>query len=205
MKGIIEFNKFSRRRYIISPRFQLRYIGIMLGTVLSTGLFIGGCVYFIVMAVINKNLPFLDRRQLFADMVFSQANQVFLIGLPAVLLTVVILSVYISHKISGPEYRIKKILDSMSRGDFAVPVKLRKGDELRVLADKLEDVNQNISYMFKEQKEMVNSLCSTTKSLVKEVKKVRSSRIKMLALTRALSETSSKLKENLKSVKIIDV
>ncbi len=201
----LEAQTFSRKRYIIAPDFQFKYVGIMLSTVLSTGLFIGGCVYLILMAVINKNLPFLDRRQLFADMIFSQANQFFLIALPLVLVIVVVMSIFVSHKISGPEYRIKRILDSMGRGDFAVPVKLRKGDELQLLADTLVEVNHNLSYMIKEQKLMVKELDASINAIARELKKNQPNCLKLLPLAGVLSSTSKKLKADFENLKILDV
>ncbi len=45
------------------------------------------------------------------------------------------LSVFASHKLAGPVYRIKRAADSMARGDFNINLThLRRGDELRELA-----------------------------------------------------------------------
>lgn len=205
MEETLKDKKLSRKKYIVSPNYQIKYVGIMLMTVLSTALFVGGGVYFTIMTVVNRNFPDLDSRKLFSDIVFSQANQLFMIALPLVLIAVIYISIFISHKISGPEYRLKRILDSMGRGDFAVPVKLRKGDELQPLADKIEDVNRSLSFMIKEQKLMIGKLETKLTALAKEVKKAQPSRIKLAALTDDLSSTTKKLKEDFESIKIMDV
>ena len=205
MKKSAEAPKFSRKNFMISPKFQLKYIVIILLTIFSAGIIIGGGIYLTLMTVVNKNITDLASRNNFMAMIFSGVNNFLLIALPLVLLAVVLISIYVTHKIAGPEYRIKRVLESMGWGDFAVPVTLRKGDELQLLADKIKEVNRSLSFMIKEQKIMVKKLYSKHASLLKEVKKAKPSRIKLASLAVDLSETSRKLKEDFESIKILDV
>lgn len=47
------------------------------------------------------------------------------------------LSIYISHKIAGPLYRLKKALSLITEGNLDVKVKLRKWDDLKDLAEQV--------------------------------------------------------------------
>jgi methyl-accepting chemotaxis protein len=45
------------------------------------------------------------------------------------------ISIFISHRIAGPLYRIKRSLSKVTQGDLSVVVKLRKWDDLKDLAE----------------------------------------------------------------------
>ena len=194
--------KFHRRKYIVLPSSQLKYIGIMLATVLLTSLAVGVGVYLTLMDAFYKSVPNVSGRALFVEGAFSEANQFLLILIPVLVMIVVIISILVTHKIAGPEYRLKNILDAIGKGDFAVNVKLRKGDELQSLAVKIEEVNRNISYMIKNQKQMLDRLDIKLRLLAKEAKKAKPDRSKLSFLAGNLDDISMRLKEDFSSVKI---
>lgn len=52
-------------------------------------------------------------------------------------LTVAFISIRFSHRVAGPIYRIKTVLDRATLGDFSPRITLRKKDQLKDLAQKL--------------------------------------------------------------------
>jgi methyl-accepting chemotaxis protein len=52
-----------------------------------------------------------------------------------VILFFAIISIFISHKVAGPLFRLKKALTQVTEGDLSVVIKLRKWDDLKDLAD----------------------------------------------------------------------
>ena len=58
-------------------------------------------------------------------------------GIGSAILLFAVLSIYISHKIAGPLYRLKKALSLITEGNLDAKVKLRKGDDLQDLAEQL--------------------------------------------------------------------
>lgn len=54
------------------------------------------------------------------------------------ILAVAFASIFISHKIAGPIYRFEKQAKAIGEGDLTLKFKLRKGDELKELADTLD-------------------------------------------------------------------
>jgi hypothetical protein len=50
---------------------------------------------------------------------------------------VVLTNVRVSHRVSGPEYRLRKSLERIRGGDLGFTVQLRKGDQLGGLCDEL--------------------------------------------------------------------
>jgi methyl-accepting chemotaxis protein len=69
--------------------------------------------------------------------IINTVNLRILLSLVLVAPLVVIISIFLSHKIAGPMYRMEKFLTAMATGDFTQHITLRKGDELKTLADRM--------------------------------------------------------------------
>jgi signal transduction histidine kinase len=61
-------------------------------------------------------------------------------GLVLVIIQIVLLTVFFSHKIAGPIYRFEKACNNMIEGNYSTEIKLRKGDEMQNLAELLNEV-----------------------------------------------------------------
>jgi signal transduction histidine kinase len=53
------------------------------------------------------------------------------------LLVVILAGIVITHRIAGPVYKIEQKLDHVIQGEDSTPIRLRQGDELQELADKI--------------------------------------------------------------------
>jgi nitrate/nitrite-specific signal transduction histidine kinase len=60
-------------------------------------------------------------------------------GLLLVIIQIVLLTVFFSHKVAGPIYRFEKACNSVIEGDYTSEIKLRKGDEMQNLAALLNE------------------------------------------------------------------
>jgi methyl-accepting chemotaxis protein len=132
-------NHYKRRQFFIKKEFQFRFISrfcllILIGGMLSTGLIL----YFS-----QGNLT-----SLFSNSCLVVTDTAFFI-LPAVLytnlvtiviisLSMIALTLFVSHKIAGPLFRLEKDINVIAEGNLNFTVKLRKGDQLRELS---EDIN----------------------------------------------------------------
>lgn len=76
----------------------------------------------------------------FSDNPESQKNLmnsllwVFGIGLLLVVIQIVLLTIFFSHKVAGPVYRFEKVLNNMIQGIYTDKINLRQGDEMQNLA-----------------------------------------------------------------------
>src|SRR3989304_2114947 len=68
-------------------------------------------------------------------LMFASFYSVFILAVVTV--SIAVISVFFSHKIAGPIYRLEKTLDSVASGDLTVGAHLRTGDQLTVLADEV--------------------------------------------------------------------
>ncbi len=132
---------FDRRKvFLIKKKFQLHYIVfVFLAMLLTTVICVGGIYYLLWQTVAQEfAVP-----ELIADVLvpaLQKANTVLLIALPLAFLLMLILSVFVSHKIAGPIYRTEKDLDEILKGDYSRRIKLREGDDLQELADAINKI-----------------------------------------------------------------
>lgn len=83
-------------------------------------------------------------------------------------LAVAFASIFVSHKIAGPIYRFEKEAKAIGEGDLTVKFKLRKGDELKELADALEKMVGVLRNKIKDALESAGELSGGLEKLVCE-------------------------------------
>ncbi|TWI68203.1 hypothetical protein LZ24_02577 [Desulfobotulus alkaliphilus] len=73
-----------------------------------------------------------------------------------------VLSTIMTHRVAGPAYRIEESLKKMLRGEFGFKIILRKNDEMKPIAHKLETLSMQIEQweadIKKHQDEMMRAI-----------------------------------------------
>ncbi|PKN50880.1 MAG: hypothetical protein CVU55_14865 [Deltaproteobacteria bacterium HGW-Deltaproteobacteria-13] len=127
----MDFQK--RKNYFIDKRFQAKYmLLIMLLLFIYTFIFIV-IIFAPYMLTLYFNYPLADKAEAARTIILLHGKVWPGIGL--VILIFGALSIFITHKIAGPLYRVKKSLSEVTKGNLNVVVKLRKFDDLKDLAD----------------------------------------------------------------------
>lgn len=99
--------------------------------------------------------------------VVSSLLWVFGIGLLFVIIQLVLLTIFFSHKVAGPVYRFEMTCHDIIDGNYTGRIKLRKGDEMQNLATLLNEViarsrerllGLNNAQTTEEKQKIVNSL-----------------------------------------------
>ena len=139
--------KHKRRIYIVDPEFQygiIRKISMMavLIIVMSLGfLAIVHQLYGDVQVGVVQPDPFNAAGSvaaLPADATLLQLIwPVLLVCMAVALVFTFFFGIVISHRMAGPVYRIRKMLDKMAQGDLSEQVRLRKKDDFNALAESL--------------------------------------------------------------------
>ncbi len=65
-------------------------------------------------------------------------------------LLVVLASMFLTHRLAGPVYRLEKSLEEMLKGNFNFEIRLRSGDEAKELAQMLNEFNTRLSSQLKD-------------------------------------------------------
>ncbi len=143
--------KFKRTKYLVSTKFQLRYVGIILLLMLVTALICSYIIYYTVMVLMGEKLSNVyPQGRLIA--IINDLNLKILFSLLLITPIVTAIGIYLSHKIAGPIYRIDKFLDDMVLGNLVSRIVLRKGDELMSVADKINILNDSLRATIGNQK-----------------------------------------------------
>jgi methyl-accepting chemotaxis protein len=144
--------KFKRRRILINKPLQFVFSGITIYFILIVIIVVGGLTYFITLNTILSQLE-IENKFINAYEIVKNINILLLKRTGFLILLLIILVFYLEvrflHRIAGPLYRIEKTLKEISEGKDVEPIKLRKKDFYKTLAD---EVNKVIEYINKLKK-----------------------------------------------------
>lgn len=167
-------NKFTERRknYYIKKRFQRNFI-LKFCALMVIGAFISGAIIYL-MSMATLTTTFENSRLaikstavfILPAVLISGAIMIILIGF-----TTVIMTLFTSHRIAGPLYRIEKDIEELSSGNLNVRFHLRGGDEIKVLAANLDNMAQSLKSKAAAIKSSLASLEAQAKDASPEIKK----------------------------------
>lgn len=148
-----------RKKYFIKPGFQSRLTAIFILIVIIVANIVGALVYgFSVEKLENKlveesKLP-IDSKQLgqalLPGVIIAELMSIFVVAF---------ICIFVTHTIAGPVYRMERVVRNIGEGDLTHFTKLRPKDELKDLADAMNDMTmglRNKIISFKENLSQIN-------------------------------------------------
>jgi len=108
---------------------------------------------------ITSRLANMEGLALTKDMMGS-SYKILTVGLLIVLIQIAFITIFLSHKIAGPAYRLLKFSEDILAGNYASRIVLRKGDQLTDVADHLNESANKTS-------KIIISLCEIIEKLEK--------------------------------------
>ena len=137
----------KRRKILINKPVQFIFSGITIYFILIVIIIVGGLTYYITLNTILSQLE-LENKFINAYEIIKNVNLLLLKRIGIFVLFLFILVFYLEikflHRVAGPLYRIEKILNEIAEGKEIEPIKLRKKDFYKSLA---EAVNKVIEYV----------------------------------------------------------
>ena len=130
---------YKRRRYLIDPKFQLKF-SLMMTLIVVVSSAIYPIVFYETMSQIIEKLlsKGLDTEKIIEDFKGS-ISSFFILWHTLFAISTFIICIFFGHKIAGPIYRIQKNLANIRNGQRWRRLFFRKGDYFFELAD---DFNQ---------------------------------------------------------------
>ena len=144
--------KKNRRVYFIERKFQAGFILKFSALVIIGSLLTGALMYFLSQK--STTVVFEHSRALVkstADFLLPLLLQTIIATSLIVAIATIALTLFISHKIAGPLYRLKKELSTIEIGNLAGGFSLREGDQL-------QDVARSMSAMIKGLRDRISDL-----------------------------------------------
>lgn len=151
-------NKRSFKNFIIDKNFQTKYLVLTI-LLLSTYTFIFTIILFLPsILTLYLDHPMAEK---------AEAARTFLIlhgtvwpTTGAVILIFGIFSIFLTHKIAGPAYRLKHALTELISGNLDSRIHLRKWDDLQEVAEQVnlfsDDLRNNIATLKKDHEQLSN-------------------------------------------------
>jgi len=124
---------YKRRKFFIDKQFQTKYILLVIFMLLLYTIVFVGTLFIPQLLPLIFDSP-LSEQVKAAEILLLYHKHVW----PAVFIVIPLfgfLSIFITHKIAGPVYRLKIRLQQMTEWDLDKKVTLRKGDDLQDLAE----------------------------------------------------------------------
>lgn len=150
---------FRRTRFLISTRFQVRYVGLILLMIFFTAAVCSYTVYYNGMiGLVEKLSNVYPQGRLIATI--NMVNYRILMNMLLLTPLVALVGLYLSHKIAGPIYRMERHLSEMASGNFSSHLVLRQGDELVSMADKLNHLSDILRVTVLNQKSSLDKIAA---------------------------------------------
>lgn len=155
--------QIKRRQYFIQKDFQSKFILkfciiLLIGIIISIGLlflFSKGTLTssFEQSRLVIKNT---------ADAILPGVFLSHLIALVLITLLTIVITLLVSHKLAGPLFRFEKELKEIGNGDLSKVVKVRKKDQIKAMADSLNQMRANLQKKILDIKKEVEQIIEST-------------------------------------------
>jgi len=131
-----EVRNYKRHIYFIDKKFQTKFILKFCSVVAAGALLTIGLLYFFSSK--STTVSIVDSRVIAratSDFLLPILIQTVFIVMLFVGLAAVAITLFVSHKISGPLYHFKKTMKELEQGDFSADFRIRCFDQLQSLAE----------------------------------------------------------------------
>jgi len=161
-------NKSRRRKLIINPTMQLKYVVMSLfaGELIALGSLL------VVFVVTTRMLNSYTSSAVFGTVEEILRSGFFVAGIISAILAALIsgvVSLIISNRIAGPIYRMKRICHRVGEGDLSVKVGFRRKDMLRFLKVVLQDMISGLREKETERQQDLMKISSSCEKILAEL------------------------------------
>lgn len=154
-----------RRIFLVNKSLQLRYMAMVAIMMTAISIITGWAIY------ATTWMTLLDRcknQVAMIDKIFLDINNLLFIRISLLILSGacigVIIIMFMVHRIAGPLFRIKKILEIIGNGIIPPKVQFRKKDELKDIADTINEVISKISELQEKNSNTIISIKTCLKT-----------------------------------------
>lgn len=136
--------QYHRRQYFIVPGLQLRFARFVIIFVFASSILTALVVFYTTFMMLGDKLADVYPQGRL-EAIFKSTHLALLLNLLILLPVIFCFSIVFSHRIAGPLPKIYETLKQIGRGDFRVNLVLRKRDELKDLAEEINQMAKNLS------------------------------------------------------------
>lgn len=175
---------YRRRIYFIEKKFQAQFMLKFCALIAAGGICTMAILYLFTMG--SSTVSIVDSRiavKTTASFLLPLLIQTIAVVTVVTGLAAIAVTLFISHKIAGPIFRFKKVMNDIAEGDFSVDFRLRQDDQMHDMAGslnamilktrgKLKELNGGINMIRKELEGInLNALPEDARTRIDELKK----------------------------------
>ena len=134
---------FRRKKYFIDRGLQLRFARFVIVFVFLASIVTGVTVFFTIFMMLGERLADVYPQGRL-EAIIRPVYMAFFVDMTVILPLIFWGSIVFSHRIAGPMPKIYRTLRSIGDGNFDVDLVLRKHDELKELADVINEMAKNL-------------------------------------------------------------
>ena len=133
-----------RSKWFMKHPIQAKYLLLVLLAMLSPILLIGFCFYTLVFDLLARQLMFPEAIYSNLAPVIDRVNNLLILTLPSLIVIILWCALVISHRFAGPIERLERDLDQILAGDAHHKIRLRKNDDLKGVASRINALAKRI-------------------------------------------------------------
>ena len=136
--------KVLRKKYFIEKGLQLRFARFVIGFVFVSTILTGVVIFYTTFLMLGERLAVVYPQGRLIH-IFKAVHLAFFVTMLGILPLIFWGSIVFSHRIAGPLPKIYEALRQIGKGSFDTHLTLRKRDELRELADVINEMSKNLA------------------------------------------------------------
>ncbi len=128
--------------------------------------------------------------------------QTILPGLLVLIPAAALFSIYLTHRLAGPLFRVEHAARELIRGNLALRLRLRKGDELQELAGLINEALSNLDRAFLEIRDSQDHARAALSWILDEMKKQPTVNREVLGRLESALEHGGRIQDTLKRFEV---
>lgn len=125
-----------RNFFMIQNRLEMRYLRLLVLSLVFPTLIVGGCLYYLIFYLLAEQIGIPEAVIDQLSPVVQKVNIFLIISIPILFFISISVGIFLSRRLAGPIERLEKELDEIVKGSLTSRrLQLRKGDELRPMID----------------------------------------------------------------------
>lgn len=135
--------RYRRKRILTEKDFQFRFARFVILFAFATAFATSVTVFFTTFSLLGDKLSDVYPQGRLVG-IFQRVYMIFGLNLIVAVPVIFYVSLLFSHRIVGPIFKMGDVLRRVGKGDFEQKIVLRKTDELRALADIINEMIRNL-------------------------------------------------------------
>lgn len=136
----------KRKRKFIGTPLQKKLLFLIFVSSIVPAAIVAACLYYLIFNLLVWQIGIPEIIGYNIIPVARKVNLILLVSVPAVLLLIWLIALELSHRITGPILRLEKELDARITGEKSGHIVLRKNDEFKPLAERINKLISKYSH-----------------------------------------------------------